>query len=158
MSGAVHGRPVWRGRANFIVQAPVGDSSGFQFEQLWARRDDASGLYEVCCIPFFVYDLALGDMVSVRRDGVDVYTLDQVERPSGHMTFRVYFGDAADPVSSQSAVLQALLKAPVLVERYSENLVAVDISADDSPQKLADYLAAEEGQGNLTYETGRTAP
>lgn len=110
---ALHREPVWRERANYIINAPIGDSAHTHTEQLWVRQDMASRLYEICCIPFFLYDVALGDLVSVRR-------------------------------------------ARVRVERYSARLVAVDICADDSPQRLADYLAQAQMDGRLVYETGRS--
>ena len=41
--------------------------------------------FEVCCIPFFLYDVSLGDVVATNPD----YVLDRVVRASGRYTFRV---------------------------------------------------------------------
>lgn len=61
MREAVHRDPVWRDGADFIIAARIdpGDT-GVDTEQLWARRID-DGRHELCCIPFFAYDLALGE-------------------------------------------------------------------------------------------------
>jgi hypothetical protein len=57
MKEAQHLAPVWRERADFILGAIVEDGIS---EQLWARKvDDLQ--FEVCCIPFWVYNISLGD-------------------------------------------------------------------------------------------------
>lgn len=60
---SVHREPVWRDRANFVVNAPLPEEG--RYEQLWSRQlsDDC---FEVCCIPFFLYDVALGDVVQTK--------------------------------------------------------------------------------------------
>ncbi|NOV98762.1 hypothetical protein HDG69_003357 [Isoptericola halotolerans] len=57
---SVHDEPAWRERASFIVHAALPEQG--RYEQLWCRQvsDDT---FEVCCIPFFLYDVALGDLV-----------------------------------------------------------------------------------------------
>lgn len=100
-------------------------------EQLWTRHDKATDLYEICCIPFFIYDLALGDLVSIRVDDQAGHVLDQVVTPTDHFTFRIYFGDV--DANTQLAVLKDLSNAPVQIERYSANLIAVHIQANPSP-------------------------
>lgn len=151
---ALHRDPVWRERANFIVNAPIEESSAVHTEQLWTRHDPATQLYEICCIPFFIYDLALGDMVAVRAAKDGSYAFDRVVTSSRHVTFRVYFGQAGPRL--QADVMMDLAKAPIRMERFSENVVALDIEEKDSPQRLSDYLAQAQGEGKLIYETGRT--
>ncbi len=60
----VHDTPAWRDRADFIIAAQLREADQpKRWEQLWAGQlGDAE--FEVCCIPFFVYDLALGDVVA----------------------------------------------------------------------------------------------
>jgi hypothetical protein len=93
-------------------------------------------------------------MISVRtaEDGTSVF--DRVIAASGHMTFRIYFGQAESRL--QDEVMTDLAKAPIRIERFSANVVALDIEEEDSPQRLADYLARAQGEGKLVYETGRT--
>ncbi|HXC79910.1 MAG TPA: DUF4265 domain-containing protein [Candidatus Acidoferrum sp.] len=68
---------VWRERANFIIstELPPSDSSK-QFEQLWSRQMDDE--FEVCCISFFVYDLALGDVFRTAPKDQRRYVVDHV--------------------------------------------------------------------------------
>lgn len=59
----IHENPVWRDRANCILQADLtGHGLPGRFEQVWAR-DLRNGTYELCCLPFFTYGFALGDVV-----------------------------------------------------------------------------------------------
>ncbi|WP_177228866.1 DUF4265 domain-containing protein [Amycolatopsis sacchari] len=58
-----HLRPAWSDRANFVIHARLPDEgSPKKFEQLRVRRV-AQTRFEICCIPFFLYDLSLGDVV-----------------------------------------------------------------------------------------------
>src|SRR6478672_10801175 len=82
-----HEEPAWRHRADFIIAAKIKDkqySKDFNTEQLWARRLD-DGTCELCCIPFALYDLFLGDIVEVNDD----LEVSRVIRRSGHYGFRV---------------------------------------------------------------------
>lgn len=57
---STHADPVCRERANFIINAPLPEAG--RFEQLWTKKDWKSQ-FEIGCIPFFHYELALGDTV-----------------------------------------------------------------------------------------------
>lgn len=84
---AVHRDPVWRERSNFIIATEVDPAdTNVTTEQLWARKVDDCH-FELCCIPFFAYDLALGDVVEVDAD----YMVRRVSTASGRYVFRVYF-------------------------------------------------------------------
>lgn len=151
----LHADPVWRDRANFIIDAPIVDSSGIEFEQLWVRRDSSTELYEVCCIPFFVYNLSLGDRVTVTTTEGGAHHLGEVVERSGRFTFRVFFGEV--DLSVQAGVLEDLSKAPLLIERYSPDLIAIDIDGEKSAWRLADYLAESQKNGRLIYEGSRNS-
>jgi hypothetical protein len=148
----LHSDPVWRERANFIINAPIvvdGVHDG-RFEQLWTNQQGES--FELCCIPFFLYDVALGDFVSVVSGKDGSYQYGGVMRSSGRHLFRVWFGDVEDHVRED--VMRKLARFPVLLETHGENLVAIDIGDAGLVQNLADYLMAEENAGRLVYETG----
>jgi Domain of unknown function (DUF4265) len=92
----VHQTPVWKDRANFIInmiveQEPDGSKV---WEQLWSEQTGEM-LFRLCCIPFFVYDL--GDEVETRPEGEQRYVVDRVVRRSEHYTFRVWFGASDNP-------------------------------------------------------------
>ncbi len=144
---AVHQEPVWRDRSNFIIAAPIRDGGEIKTEQLWARRDESH--FEICCIPFFVYDLALGDVVETDAD----FLVQRVIRRSGRYVFRVWFGESFHPREEIAAKLKA---RGALIEWSSRNLLAVDTVDEEHAQGVADFLAEHHNAGHLIYETGRS--
>jgi hypothetical protein len=131
------------------------EGSPRRFEQLWVRQL-ADTRFELCCIPFFVFDLALGDEVETEpRDGRQ-YVLARVVAPSGGSTFRAWFG-ATEYEGARVKVVAALKAGGWRFEWYSENLLAIDAADAERAQALADLLAERERLGHLVYETGRTA-
>jgi hypothetical protein len=146
---AIHPSPVWRDRANFIFAAHLGMKGGKnEWEQLWGQEVAPRRLI-VCCIPFFVYDVALGDEVEIDAN----FVFQQVVRSSGQATFRVWFG-GQDTTMRQELVGEIEAMKP-LMEWSSENLLALSV-ADAEAQRLADCLHLREQRGLLQYETGRS--
>jgi Domain of unknown function (DUF4265) len=149
----VHQDPVWRERANFIIHAELsGEDRPKRFEQLWARQvgDDR---FEVCCIPFFVCDLALGDVAATApRDGRK-YVVARVAEPSGRYVFRAWFGQSFYPRDEIASELKALGS---LIEWSSRNLLAVDAADAEHAQLVANFLMEREKTGHLIYDTGRS--
>ncbi len=154
----VHENPAWRERANFVITAWIGETSRdtpsrWRWEQLWARKVGADR-FEVCCIPFFLFDLALGDEVETgSRNGHDL-VFRRVARPSGHSTFRVWFRDPA--IRGELAGEIRDLGCATEWRSLTSNLLAVDAATRELAQKVADVLAAREKAGGIMYETGRT--
>jgi hypothetical protein len=144
---AVHTEPAWREQADFIVGARFEIDSVEASEQLFARRVGAL-TFEICCIPFFVYDLALGDIVLTDEQ----YTVVRVIEPSGRYVFRARIeADAAN----KTAMWDQLVALGALVEKSSERFWAIDAKDDAFAQAVADQLQRWESSGSLTYETGR---
>jgi hypothetical protein len=149
----VHQDPAWRDRANFIIHAELPEKDRpKRFEQLWARQlsDDR---FEVCCIPFFAFDLALGDVVATASREGRTYVVDRVVEPSGRYVFRVWFGQSFYPRDEIASGLTALGS---LIEWSSRNLLAVDAVDGENAQLVAHFLMEREKAGHLLYETGRS--
>jgi hypothetical protein len=149
----VHTEPVWRERSDFIITAALQEADRpKRFEQLFAKRvgDDR---FEICCIPFFLFDVALGDIVATSPAEGRKYVLEAVVEPSGRFVFRVWFGES---FHSCEAVAEALNGLGALLEWSSANLLAVDAADSSHAQVIADYLAVQERAGRLMYETGRS--
>lgn len=144
---ASHADPVWRGRANFIVGAAIDPTNtDVTTEQLWARRV-GERLFEICCIPFFAYNLALGDIVETDSQ----YTVERVQSRSGRAVFRVAaLGEAA----ILTDVVPEIVRLGGLVERSSLRMIAVDAASPDVAREVANLLARYEAAGLLEYETG----
>ena len=122
-------------------------------EQLWARHL-GDNRFELCCIPFFTYDLALGDIVETAPAAGRTYVVNRVVAPSGRFVFRVWFGETAHPRDEVAAQLDRL---GALLEWSSLNLLAVDARDQHHAQEIAAYLATAEADGKLMFETGRSA-
>ncbi len=147
---ATHSQPIWRERSNFIIATAIGSANtDFATEQLWARRVDDSH-FELCCIPFFAYDLALGDVVETDSE----YMVRRVSTGSGRYVFRVYFGDSLYP---RDEIAQELTARGALLELSSTNLLAVDARDRVHAHELAAFLQEQEDLGHLIYETGKSA-
>lgn len=151
----VHASPVNRERADFIINADIAEpDKPRRYEQLWVRQL-GEARFELCCIPFFLYDVALGDEVETApRDGRR-YILARVLRPSGRFVFRAWFGSST-VAGAREELIGELTKAGRIFEWYSDNLLAIDAPDDAAAQALADLLAAREETGALVYETGRS--
>jgi Domain of unknown function (DUF4265) len=148
---ARHLEPVWRSRANFIITADIGETAERrEWEQLWAKQI-GDRRFEICCIPFFVYDLALGDEVETDSDHI----IRQVSRRSGHVTFRVWFGNSSDKTIRDETVA-IVRESGGEHEWSSNNLLAIDAVSPEAVQAIADFLNAQHCRNRLTYETGRS--
>lgn len=149
----VHEHPVWRDRSNFIINAelPEKDRSK-RFEQLFVRQI-SDNRFEICCIPFFLYDVALGDIVHTAPKDGRKYVLSGVAEQSGRYVFRVWFGESFQPrdeIAKDVAALGAQL------EWSSRNLLAVDAADKEHAQQIVDFLAEREEADRLLYEAGRS--
>lgn len=152
---ALHPEPVWRERSNFVIAAEVPDGGDTETEQLWARQIDEHR-FEICCIPFFVFDLALGDVVETDGD----YLVRRVVESSGRYVFRVWFGESFHP---RDDLAEELTRLGELLEWSSVNLLAVD-AADEAHARrwptpartaAARPAALRDGQARLSVSWRR---
>jgi hypothetical protein len=75
-------------------------------------------------------------------------------KDAGHHTFRVWFGETADPTIREE-VMDEVERSGWLLEWSSENLLAISVEASRA-SKVADYLYQQQRLSRLIYETGRT--
>lgn len=145
----VHLEPIWRDRANLVFAAHQGTKDGKnEWEQLWGQEITPTRCL-VCCIPFFIRDVALGDEVEIDCN----FVFQRVVRQSGQVTFRVWFGEG--DASNRQALVREIEAMGPLMEWSSENLLALSVSENDA-QSIADYLHWQELRKVLFYETGRS--
>lgn len=150
-SVVVHESPIWRDRADYIFRAAIPDPTpAASIEQLWGRKHGS--LVEVCCIPYYLYDVNLGDLVSLSDQGV----LQSVIEDRGHFTFRVLF---KEPLENVVDVDRDLRRRGAQTEWLTERFVALDAPSPVVAEELSGFLMTLEDQGELHYETGRlTSP
>jgi len=148
-----HAHPAWQQRANFIIRAAIPDPTpSKQVGQLFCQQIDRTR-FILCCIPFFLYDLALGDEVMTN----DAYELTGVAQLGGHFTFRALCEgtpDVQDFVGPE--VMKHAKKLDCLYEWYSARLVAIDAPDYESARAISGVLFRLEEAQRLHYETGRT--
>lgn len=144
---AVHAEPVWRTQSNFVFRVFIGKNEGVnEWEQLWWQQV-APTRFVLCCIPFFVYNLSLGDEVETAED----YVVRSIRERSGQVTFRVWFGGAAVEVKEKA--MDEIQRLRPFVEWSSPNLVALSIDGSLG-QELSNILQLLENEGVLQYEAG----
>lgn len=151
----IHSNPVWRERTNFIfgVWLPSVEGSKLRdWEQLWGRQitDDR---FEICCIPLYAYDLALGDEVETGTVMGQPYMVQRVVKRSGHWTLRAWFQDSVYP-DARIEIPEVLTRLGCLLEWGSDDLLAIDASSDDQARAVVELLSEVEEKGYLEFETG----
>lgn len=150
-----HPHPVWGEHADFALQLRIETGNPNldnppRYEEL-PVQDLTEGFYRICCIPFFVYDLALGDVLHL-VDG----KLDGVAQESGQHTFRAYFGRAFMPAARSVLIDELAIMPGVFIEWYSNDLLGLSAENDAVANDLARWLETAMSRGQLQYETGRT--
>lgn len=144
----VHKQPVWRARATTVFHMLAGVSNGrSRWEQLWWRRT-SRGRFTLCCIPFVIDDLALGDEVETNA----CHIVRRIARRSGQVTFRVRI-DRHDP-GVRDQVIKASETFEPLAEWSAPNLLALSVH-ESRARQLGSRLAIFEGQRMIELETGR---
>ncbi len=136
---AAHANPVRRPVPSFMLRVSLDDVEGEDnFEQLWTKRvgDDR---FEVCCIPFFAYDLALGDVV--RADAGTGYVIRSVEQRSGNGVVRVAVGRREDVDAMHLRLHDLLGKLEYLHEWFAPGYVAVSLEPGRSHDEFFAGLA-----------------
>jgi hypothetical protein len=147
----VHPFPVWRDRSDFIIQAELEAADApKRFEQLFARRLGESE-FEIDCVPFFLYGLALADVVETAPSNDMTFVVAGLKRPSGRSVFRVWFGD--DP-RSREPVSEELRSLGALLEWSSSNLLAVDAADQATVDGVLRFLTDRQAAGELLFESG----
>jgi len=110
--------------------------------------------FELCCIPFFPYGMALGDLVSWD----DSAHRAQVAVPSGRRTVRVAFAGPKETDRYHDRVYGELAEAGFLIEFNSPGYGAVDVASaeqfDLAPRLLNPYVE----QNILSWEWATSMP
>jgi hypothetical protein len=147
-----HLNPIMRQKADYILRVNSGDTNNNGqaiWEQLWVKQLQEN-TYELCCIPFYLYNVSLGDEIEVNEAHIIVH----VTKPSGHYTFRVWFGETND-LEIREELVKRVADIGGLIEWYSNNLLAVDAPDLATAQIVASYLKEMEDEQRLIFETGR---
>ena len=147
-----HDFPAWRDKSDFIIGVDLskfGAGDLVSWEQIWARklRED---IFEVCCIPFFAYGIALGDHVRTQKEGENDFMIKEVVKKNGHIPYRVWFESAED----WGSVIDDVRSFGCFVESRWEKsrLIAIDAPDEDVRIRLEAYLKGLESAGAIKCE------
>lgn len=145
---ATHASPAWRHRSNWIIVVDLAQHGmPGRREQLWAHTDDER-VFELCCIPYFTYGLALGDLVSWDTESEAV----EVVSPSGRRVIRVAFMDRVDAAVAHDGLHGELIGTGCLVEFKGDGYGAIDIETERQAQLVAQLLNPWAEAGRVMWE------
>ena len=146
-----HELPVWRDRANYICNADPGRADfPLSREQLWAKKL-GDGRFEICCIPYLLFDVGLGDVITLDENGM----LSEVVERSGRYVFRILL---TGKEISRRTLFDDIAELGGLQEWHDADFGAIDSANRNSAAKVAQYLWDRSERGELDYETGRRRP
>jgi hypothetical protein len=116
------------------------------WEDLWCSPV-AGGGFRVDSSPFFVKEIASGDIVSAVRTEEGWYKFEAVISRGGNSNFRIWLRDGM--AEDRDKIVQALRELGCHVEVTLERLIAIDVPADRETE-VWDYL--EAGHARDTWE------
>ncbi|MFF7679029.1 DUF4265 domain-containing protein [Actinacidiphila glaucinigra] len=135
-----HDDPAWRGGQHRLAMVNLArfDLEGM-LEQLWLREVGGGEGYEICCIPFYTYGLALGDVVSVDETG----NISHLVRKTGRLALRVLFDALRSSLDGRDSLRGAVASAGLLSEWNGDHHVAIDMPNASVAQSLLDSIHEE---------------
>ncbi|WP_406725814.1 DUF4265 domain-containing protein [Streptomyces sp. GD-15H] len=158
ISYITHDAPAWRPTGNGYIAmvdlAPFGFEN--EQEQVWLRSLGGEE-FEVCCIPFQIYGVSLGDRVKL-SDGRFV---SGVLSRSGRKVFRVFFTDPRPPINvpdSRDALRSAIAAGRFLSEWSGDRHVAIDVPESCDPVQLFEAIEGEVINETAYCEWGDSEP
>lgn len=127
------------------------DENGYppaSVEGLWTQA--VTGGYRVDSIPFHVYGIAPGDIISIRHEG-DQAWFDALQQSAGTSVFRV----VVKPPETVEQVHAALAEFGCTCEvEKAVRMLAVEVPATQSADTLLYYLLTQREAGILDFEEG----
>ncbi|MCF3137221.1 DUF4265 domain-containing protein [Streptomyces olivochromogenes] len=157
MKFIVHDEPVGRAATNYVARAdlaPFGLEG--QVEQLWLKAVN-DGTYEVACVPFLTYGVALGDSVLLAEDDY----VREVVKTAWHRTLRMLIipaVPAADLGQVTDQIKSAIRTSGLLSEWSGERLVAVDVPPDMDASEVITAMERVVNNGRAFWEWADSRP
>lgn len=149
---AAHSAPVWRSKADFLIHADLSEAGmAGRWEQLWASRVGGNR-FEVCCLPFFTYGMALGDTVETQLRPEDQHIVSKVVQKSGRQLLRAALSKQEDLDTLHEAIHRKLVEMGCLHEWHASGYLSVDISSQSQADELVAFLKPYAEAGRFFYE------
>lgn len=113
---------------------------GFEQEEIWAF-DCGSDEYEVDSVPFFAYNISIGDIVLAPKDDISKKpTFQRVVQKSGNNTIRLLFDLSQTPLNEISAMLSQLREYGCGYEGYNDSYYSINIPASVTYGIILNFL------------------
>jgi hypothetical protein len=122
-----------------------------RWEQLWVRKLSVEE-FEICCIPFFTYGVALGDTILAGRQGSLEWVLQRVLRKSGHRHVRVAVTNRASSTELHEALHGVAASLPFAHEWRGPGFLAIDIPPGDDSGRVTAAFQSHVLAGNIELE------
>jgi hypothetical protein len=130
------------------IRFPFKNSAGVnETEAMWAIKRDTG--YEIDNIPFYVQELALGDVISAQPDAGGALWYSELIQPSGHSTLHLWFAHEKDVAPVRETLRQLGCASEV---SDLPRLVAVDVPPEVPYERVKEFLERCEGAGQLEYQ------
>lgn len=145
-----HVHPAWKDKADYIFRCKIATNDARdEWEQMWGKVV-GENTFIVCCIPFFLYGLSIGDKVII--DGAEEF---EIIEKSANTTIRIWTGDA-NPDVIEDIVSNALILCDY-AERHSNHLIAFSVERRGY-SNMIDFLDKKAASAGLAYEIAEDRP
>jgi Domain of unknown function (DUF4265) len=153
----MHEAPAWRPAEGYIAMV---DLTSFGFpglnEQIWLKQV-GEARYEVRCVPFRAYGIALGDEVELH----DGRSISRVVQSSGRRVLRIFFTNprpSENGDDARGALTREVDSAGLLSEWSGDRHVAIDVPAGATMQGVYDSVTREIEIGSAVWEWADSEP
>jgi len=146
---ATHDTPAKLQCADHLVRIDLEDHGmPGRFEQLWARKLDGRN-FEICCVPFFAYDIALGDIVETDNE----FTVRRVVDKSGHKVIRVAVVNEGAAQKLHPILHEWVESTRLLYEWHGAGYLAIDVPEERAQSIDIRLLSDLAKRGEVYFET-----
>ena len=144
---------------NEPVRALVILYAGETVESIWVRKIRGRR-YEVCTIPYFAYNMSLGDIVQCGpdEDGIGLF-VEQVLKKSGNRTVRVGFEVAEGGRHPEAKKFRRFLQRHGIEYDYDDaGLISINVPSDEVYEKIQKRLKKMPENAQMIWEDGDPQP
>ena len=135
--------------SDFFIRADLSDfGMTGRYEQLWVKKE-SDKKFQICCVPFFTYGIALGDTVETDDD----FTFQRTVSKGGHKTLRIAVANKSNQNHLHSVLQEWVEDSGLLYEWYSEGYLAVDLPPDAESHMKMSILDELDRNGEISMET-----
>ena len=119
------------------------------YENLWAARI-SNDTYRIESVPFFIYGIALGDIVIALPNDQGRLSYIRTAAHSRNRTLRARSDQLINNADARRRVIAGLKALGCAIELHRSRLISINVPANAEIEPIKDYLAKNE----LSWEYG----